>query len=113
MAVSGELTVCKAPAKLKLPWYSKTFFKVGRSATRFSTLIPVRVCVGPDGHPTLFGDVATGLGGAVRKNSAGDGGFHIKIYIYLFTRGLTPTVPSKSTKPITLRPYLLGLQCVA
>ena len=32
MAVSGELTVCKAPAKLKLPWYSKTFFKVGRSA---------------------------------------------------------------------------------
>ena len=32
MAVSGELTVCKAPAKLKLPWYSKTFLKVGRSA---------------------------------------------------------------------------------
>ena len=52
-------------------------------------------CEGPDGHPTLFGDVATGLGGAVRKNRAGDDGFHIKIYIYLFTRGLTPTVPSK------------------
>ena len=29
--MSGELTVCKGPAKLKLPWYSKTFFKVGRS----------------------------------------------------------------------------------
>ena len=31
MVVSGELTVCKAPAKLKFTWYSKTFFKVGRS----------------------------------------------------------------------------------
>ena len=51
------------------------------------------MCEGPDGHPTLFGDVATGLGGAVRKNRAGDDGFHIKIY--LFTQGLTPTVPSK------------------
>ena len=41
-------------------------------------------CEGPDGHPTLFGDVATGLGGAVRKNRAGDDGFHIKIYIYIY-----------------------------
>src|SRR4029434_1894040 len=38
MAVIGELTVCKAPAKLKLPWYSKTFFKVGRSAYSLSNL---------------------------------------------------------------------------
>ena len=36
IAVSGEMTVCKASAKLKLPWYSKTFFKVGRSAVTFN-----------------------------------------------------------------------------
>ena len=38
-------------------------------------------CEGPDGHPTLFGDVATGLGGEVWKNRTRDGGCH-KIYIY-------------------------------
>ena len=38
---------------------------------------------GPDGHPTLFGDVATGLGGEVWKNRTRDGGCH-KIYIYTF-----------------------------
>ena len=40
-------------------------------------------CEGPDGHPTLFGDVATGLGGEVWKNRTRDGGCH-KIYIYTF-----------------------------
>src|SRR4029434_3020263 len=41
-------------------------------------------CEGPDGHPTLFGDVATGLGGEVWKNRTRDGGCH-KINNYLYT----------------------------
>ena len=36
----------------------------------------------------LFGDVATGLGGVVRKKSAGDGGVSVQKYIYLLTRAL-------------------------
>src|SRR4029434_8769169 len=46
------------------------------------------VCEGPDGHPTLFGDVATGLGGEVWKNRTRDGGCP-KIYIYTHTHLLT------------------------
>ena len=42
-------------------------------------------CEEPGGHPTLFWEVATGLGGVVGKKGAGDGVFHIKIYSYLFT----------------------------
>ena len=47
----------------------------------------MRACEGPGGHPTLFWEVATGLGGVVGKKGAGDGGFHIKIYS-LFTWGI-------------------------
>src|SRR4029434_6745864 len=36
-------------------------------------------CEGPGGHPTLFWDVATGLGGVVWKKGAGDGCLYIKI----------------------------------
>src|SRR4029434_6186365 len=68
-------------------------------------------CEGPDGHPTLFGDVATGLGGEVWKNRTRDGGCH-KIYIYthLFTKGSSSPrhVPKHTTH--TYRPYSQVLQ---
>ena len=38
--------------------------------------------------PHVIWDVATGLGGVVRKKSAGDGGVSIQKYIYLLTRAL-------------------------
>ena len=38
--------------------------------------------------PRSFRDVATGLGGVVRKKSAGDGGVSVQKYIYLLTRAL-------------------------
>ena len=44
-------------------------------------------CEGPGGHPTLFWEVATGLGGVVGKKGAGDGGFHIQIYFSFINRG--------------------------
>ena len=47
----------------------------------------MRACEGPGGHPTLFWEVATGLGGVVGKKGAGDGGFHIKIYFSFINRG--------------------------
>ena len=38
--------------------------------------------------PHVIWDVATGLGGVVRKKSAGDGGVSVQKYIYLLTRAL-------------------------
>ena len=35
--------------------------------------VSVSVCEGQGGHPMLFWDVATGLGGVVGKKGAGDG----------------------------------------
>ena len=45
----------------------------------------VCVCVSV---PHVIWDVATGLGGVVRKKSAGDGGVSVQKYIYLSTRAL-------------------------
>ena len=47
----------------------------------------MEICEGPGGHPTLFWEVATGLGGVVGKKGAGDGCLYIKIYSHLFTWG--------------------------
>ena len=47
----------------------------------------VTVCEGPGGHPTLFWEVATGLGGVVGKKGAGDGGLYTQLYSHLFTWG--------------------------
>ena len=44
-----------------------------------------RHCEVSGGHPTLFWEVATGLGGVVGKKGAGDGCLYIKIYSHLFT----------------------------
>ena len=38
--------------------------------------------------PHVIWDVATRLGGVVRKKSAGDGGVFVQKYIYLLTRAL-------------------------
>ena len=40
-------------------------------------------CEGPNSHPTLFWEVATGLGGVVWKKGAGDGCLYKYILIYL------------------------------
>ena len=32
----------------------------------------------------MFWEVATGLGGVVGKKGAGDGGFHIKIFFFIY-----------------------------
>ena len=56
---------------------------------RFCRLIHNGMCEGQGGHPMLFWDVATGLGGVVGKKGAGDGGSYKSIYIYL-QGGLNP-----------------------
>lgn len=54
------------------------------------------MCEGPGDHPTLFWEVATGLGGVVGKKGAGEGGLYIKIYSHLFTWGILSHKPRNS-----------------
>ena len=50
-------------------------------------------CEGPDCHPTLFWEVATGLSGVVGKEGAGDGGLYTKNIFLFISLGILSDQP--------------------